>query len=98
MRFVMAFLGFFIANFVFSRVHIRTRLGLMGATVVTVLVLVFFSYFSTYYTPPEGMEEAVALERVAEMNVRRLFLVAGEVAGMGAYFFRVYRAGNKLKA
>lgn len=98
MRVVMGVLGFIVSQFIFSRVHLRTRLGLVGAAAVTVAVLAVFTYASTYYLPPEGLEEAVALERIAEMNARRLFLIAGEAAGMAGYLFKVYRAGGKVKA
>ena len=98
MRLVMGVLGFIISQFIFSRVHMRTRLGLGAAAAATLLVLVIFTYLATYYAPPEGIEVAVALERVAEMNARRLFLIAGEVFGMAAYLFKVYRSGNKVKA
>jgi hypothetical protein len=94
----MGVLGFIVSQFIFSRVHMRTRLGLGGAAAATLLILVIFTYLSTYYVPPEGIEAAVALERVAEMNARRLFLIAGEILGMAAYLFKVYRAGNSLKA
>ena len=98
MRLVMGVLGFIVSQFIFSRVHMRTRLGLAAAAAVTILVLAIFTYASTYYLPPEGMEQAVALERVAEMDARRLFLIAGEVFGMAAYLFKVYKAGSKLQA
>lgn len=98
MRLAMGILGFIVSQFIFSRVHLRTRLGLGTAAAVTALVLAVFTYASTYYLPPEGIDEVVALERVAEMDARRLFLIVGEVFGMAAYLFRVYRAGNKVKA
>lgn len=94
----MGVLGFIVSLFIFSRVHMRTRLGLASAAAVTVLVLAIFTYASTYYLPPEDMEQAVALERVAEMSARRLFLIAGEIFGMAAYLFRVYRGGSKAQA
>lgn len=90
----MGILGFIVSQFIFSRVHVRTRLGLAGAAAVTALVLALFTYASTYYLPPEGMAAAVALERVVEMDARRLFLIAGEIIGMAAYFLKVYRAGK----
>lgn len=94
----MGVLGFIVSQFIFSRLHVRTRLGLAGAAAVTVLALAIFTYASTYYLPPEDMEQAVALERVAEMSARRLFLIAGEIFGMAAYLFKVYRSGSKAQA
>lgn len=94
----MGVLGFIVSQFIFSRVHLRTRLGLAAAAAATILMLALFTYLSTYYVPPEGIEEAVALERVAEMDARRLFLIAGEFFGMAAYLFKVYRSGGKAKA
>ena len=93
----MGVLGFIVSQFVFSRVHMRTRLGLAAAAAVTALILALFTYMSTYYVPPEGIEQAVALERVAEMDARRIFLIAGEACGIAAYLFKVYRSGRKVQ-
>lgn len=93
----MGVLGFIVSQFVFSRVHMRTRLGLAAAAAVTALILALFTYMSTYYVPPEGIEQAVALERVAEMDARRIFLIAGEALGIAAYLFKVYRSGRKVQ-
>jgi len=95
LRFVMGVLGFIVANFIYSRVNMRTRLGLMWSGVATFTVLVFFTYLATYYAPPEGLEEAVAAQRVAEMNARRIFLIAGEIAGMAFYSVKVVAEGRK---
>ena len=91
MRFLMGVIGYIVGHFVLSRVHGKTRLRVGGALAVTFLVLAFFTYFATYYMPPEGLEESEVLSRIAEMNARRLFLVVGEAVGISRYLFRVYR-------
>ena len=93
MRYVMAILGFVVSFFIMTRVHMKTRLGLAGALIVTALILILFTYLSTYYVPPESLEGSEALARVAEMNSRRLFLIVGEIAGLAAYLFRTFRRG-----
>jgi len=90
-RFLMGIIGYIVGHFVLSRVHGKTRMRVGGALAVTFLVLAFFTYFATYYMPPEGLEESEVLSRVVEMNARRLFLVVGEVVGISHYLFRVYR-------
>jgi hypothetical protein len=87
----MGVIGYIVGHFVLSRVHGKTRLRVGGALAVTFLVLAFFTYFATYYMPPEGLEESEVLSRIAEMNARRLFLVVGEAVGRSHYLFRVYR-------
>jgi len=95
LRFVMGVLGFIVANFIFSRVNMRTRLGLIWSGAATLAVLILFTYLATYYMPPEGLDAAEAAQRVAEMNARRVFLIGGEIAGMAYYSVKVVAEGRK---
>ena len=76
MRFLMGVIGYIVGHFVLSRVHGKTRLRVGGALAVTFLVLAFFTYFATYYMPPEGLEETEVLSRIAEMNPGGFLVVA----------------------
>jgi len=93
LRVLMGILGVIVAHFVVVRIHQRSRLGLWSSIAVTAVIMAVFTYFATWYQPPGDTADVEA--RIAEMASRRLFLICGEVAGIGWYAWKSLTAGSR---